>query len=129
MVRPWVSGKEKEEAADRGSLTVVACAVVMALLMVLALAAYLGAAALARHRAAAAADLGALAGATKALQGSDVACSRSRQLVEANGATMTGCRMEGLDVLVEASARVWIGWSATATGRARAGPADGVWTE
>ena len=62
------------------------------------------------------------------MQGAEVACRRARQVVQANGAQTTSCRTDGLDVLVETSARVWVGWAATATGRARAGPVDEAWS-
>lgn len=122
------AGRVDHPPRDAGSATVVVCGVIMALLLILGLTAHLGAATLARHRAAAAADLGALAGAAKALQGAEAACQRARQVVQANGAQTTSCRIDGLDVLVETSARVWVGWAATATGRARAGPVDEAWS-
>jgi secretion/DNA translocation related TadE-like protein len=54
----------------------------------------------ARHRAQAAADLGALAGAVRAGDGADVACARARQIVETNGARFVECRLDGLDAVV-----------------------------
>jgi secretion/DNA translocation related TadE-like protein len=80
-----------------------------------------GGAILARHRAQAAADFGALAGAVRATGGSAVACSRARELVVANGARMVSCEVDGLDVIIhtELDARGGFG---TARGAARAGP-------
>jgi secretion/DNA translocation related TadE-like protein len=82
-----------------------------------------GAAASARHRAQAAADLGALAGARYAVDGSSVACARAAGIVEANGARLVGCRLEGVDLVVVAELPV-VGLG-TARGTARAGPVDG----
>jgi secretion/DNA translocation related TadE-like protein len=90
----------------------------------------LGAAHVASHRAQAAADLGALAGATRAVEGPAAACARAAELVTANGGRLTHCRLEGMDltvtVAVSPAAAAGIGRAATAT--ARAGPvrADGT---
>ena len=62
-----------------------------------------------------AADLGALAGAARAALGAEQACERAGGIIAANGATMTSCHLEGLDIIVVAAVR---GRSAIA----RAGP-------
>jgi secretion/DNA translocation related TadE-like protein len=80
------------------------------------------AAATARHRAQAAADLGALAGARYAVDGSSIACARAAGIVEANGARLAGCRLEGVDLIVVAELPV--SGLGTARGMARAGPVD-----
>jgi secretion/DNA translocation related TadE-like protein len=81
-----------------------------------------GAAHVASHRAQAAADLGALAGAARAIDGPDPACARAAQLVSDNGGRLTRCRLDGLDltVTVEVTAA---GLGRVATATARAGPA------
>lgn len=78
------------------------------------------AAATARHRAQAAADLGALAGARYAVQGRSTACARAGAIIEANGATMTGCLVDGVDLVV--IAEVPVTGLGAARGTARAGP-------
>ncbi|TFV57947.1 UNVERIFIED_ORG: pilus assembly protein TadE [Bacillus sp. AZ43] len=84
-----------------------------------------GSAVVARHRATTAADLAALAGAVRGLQGAD-ACGASAELAEANGAELTGCRVgAGQTVEVAVSVPVRLGGLGVfaATARARAGPA------
>jgi secretion/DNA translocation related TadE-like protein len=105
---------------ERGSASIwLLCAgfVVITFGLVGALAA---AAATARHRAQAAADLGALAGARYAVDGRSTACARAAAIVAANGATMTGCLVNGVDLVVTAELPV-TGLGA-ARGTARAGP-------
>jgi secretion/DNA translocation related TadE-like protein len=83
-----------------------------------------GAAHLAQHRAQAAADLGALAGAARAPQGQAAACVRAAELVAANGGRLTGCTLDGLDltVMVEAALPPAAGPARPAVATARAGP-------
>jgi secretion/DNA translocation related TadE-like protein len=78
----------------------------------------------ARHQARVAADLGALAGAMRAVEGQDVACARATQLVAANGGTPTSCHVEGLDLIIHVEVHVTPlpGLSRTAKAAARAGP-------
>jgi secretion/DNA translocation related TadE-like protein len=82
------------------------------------------AAVVASHRAGAAADLGALAGAAQAVRGDPAACARAERFVVANGARLVDCRREGLDVIltVEVDATGLAGLGRTARGVARAGP-------
>ena len=77
----------------------------------------LGEVAVTRHRAAAAADLAALAGAAHALDGS--ACTTAATVARRNGATVQECRLDGEDVDVTVS--VTSDWGVTRA-RARAGP-------
>lgn len=84
-----------------------------------------GAAQVARHQAQAAADLGALAGAARALAGPEIACARAAEVVAANGADLTGCTLDGLDLTVTVErtpAPVAAGFGRPATATARAGP-------
>lgn len=53
-------------------------------------------------RAAAAADLGALAGADRLLEDPTGACAAADAITRANGARMVGCTREGLDIVVRA---------------------------
>jgi secretion/DNA translocation related TadE-like protein len=78
-----------------------------------------GAHLVAREQARTAADLGALAGAAYAVRGGAAACARAAEIVRANGATVTACRLDGLDLLLDVTAVTGAG-AAEAT--ARAGP-------
>ena len=77
-----------------------------------------------RHQAQVAADFAALAGAAYAINGETVACARAGELATANGAQLTGCRLDGLDLAVTVAVPVTgpaaVAGPATAT--ARAGP-------
>lgn len=85
-----------------------------------------GLAVIARHRAEAAADLAALAGAATALDGPARACGQARLVAAANGGQLSWCVVSGDVVEVEVSRALPLGrlgrW--TAIGRARAGPVE-----
>lgn len=111
---------------DRGSATIW-LAGFTALVVLAAMAALLpGSAVLARHRAATAADLAALAGAVRVLDGSAVACSTATEIAARNGGSLVRCEVSGDDVEVEVTWPVALGnlGSWTARARARAGPVD-----
>lgn len=101
---------------------------VLSLTMVVALIACvlvaLGAVATTRHRAASAADLGALAAAGLTLEGAGPACALASRVVSAAGASLVDCRVNGdvVEVDVEVRALGALGALGTAHGRARAGP-------
>ncbi|MFI6134144.1 Rv3654c family TadE-like protein [Micromonospora sp. NPDC051141] len=103
------------------------CLLAIGLVFVLAglFGAGLGAARCARHQARMAADFGALAGASRVLDGADAACGAAGALVSANAGRMTGCRVDGLDLIVTAQVRVapLPGLIRVATATSRAGPA------
>ena len=112
---------------DRGVATVYAALGIVVLLAVTGLAIQLGAATVARQRAETGADLAALAGAAKVLQGPDVVCAQVVRVASANGVDVQSCEVTGTDVLVLVVARAGVGpFAGTATGRARAGPVDVV---
>src|SRR3954451_5984687 len=117
MTSPGASG-------ERGSATVWMLAV-SGVLAVLGVAAVLtGVAVVARHRATAAADLAALAGAVRAVQSVD-ACGIAARLARANDAELTGCEVrDGAVVEVAVAVPVRLGRLGvfSATARARAGP-------
>jgi secretion/DNA translocation related TadE-like protein len=99
---------------------------VAALLAVTTLVVWLGSAAATRHRAAAAADLAALAAAGVAVEGERVACGKARWVTDRMRVELRGCRLAGWDALVEVVAQppgVLAGFS-PADARARAGPVD-----
>ncbi|MGC3859200.1 Rv3654c family TadE-like protein [Micromonospora chersina] len=112
---------------ERGGATVCLLAVGLVLVLVGLLGAGLGAARCARHQARNAADFAALAGAARVIEGGGEACGRAADLATANGARLTGCRLDGLDVVATAEVRVaplpWLARAASAT--SRAGPARG----
>jgi len=108
---------------DRGVATVYACLGIVLLFALTGLAVHLGAATIARQRAETGADLSALAGAAKVLQGPDAACAAVVRVAAANGVEVQSCTVSGADVLVMVVARAGAGpFSGSATGRARAGP-------
>jgi secretion/DNA translocation related TadE-like protein len=83
-----------------------------------------GAARVGRHRAQAAADIGALAGAARAIEGTEAACERAGRLVAANGGRTTSCEVDGLEIVVgtEVAVTPLPGLTRHATAAARAGP-------
>ena len=95
-----------------------------ALAVVAALVAALAAVAVARQRAASAADLSALAAAERVLDGPAAACARAEDLAVRVGARLVECRVEGDTVAVVAQVRPpgLLGRLGTASARARAGP-------
>ncbi|MFC5139566.1 Rv3654c family TadE-like protein [Actinomycetospora rhizophila] len=114
----------RRAVGDAGSATVLAAAAVGVLVCLLGLGLQLGAATLARHRAEAAADLAALAGAREAVRGADVACARAGEIAAGNDARLVACAVEGwtVRVITAAPCRCLPSVSGDATGRARAGP-------
>ncbi|MCQ4364087.1 pilus assembly protein TadG-related protein [Mycobacterium gordonae] len=93
---------------------------VAALLFVAAAGVYLGSVVVARHRAQAAADLGALAGAAALPQGISAACARATAVASGMHVGDARCRVDGLDVIV--TAEVHATWAGVARASARAGP-------
>lgn len=103
---------------QEGFVTVVVVGLAAVLVGAAALLATLGAVAVARHRAASAADLAALAAAGHLLDGT--ACGEARRVARAAGAELVVCRPEATTVLVITAVR--LGSLGTARARARAGP-------
>jgi secretion/DNA translocation related TadE-like protein len=110
---------------ERGSASLWVLGVGLAVLLFAGAVAAAGSVLVARHRAQAAADLGALAGAVRASEGPDAACAQARQIIEANGASLVECQVDGLDVVVGVEvAPAGVGRAiGPARARARAGPA------
>lgn len=124
---PVTGGRRSESPrpAERGSGSVLAVGILMALSIVLAGGLALASAELASHRARVAADLGSLAGAELVMrgEGTDAACGWAAEVAHRNGATLTHCTVVPGDALevtavVHAATRV-VG---DAVARARAGP-------
>lgn len=114
-------------AGDRGAGTVLVLAVCAGLVALGAGLGVLGQAAVARHRAEAAADLAALAAADVLLgRAAGDACARAEGTAAANRATLASCEV-GSGSTVAVVVRVRPAGAAAllgpATGRARAGPA------
>ncbi len=107
---------------DQGSATVWTAGAVAALTVVAMFGYWLAAAVIARHRAEAAADLGALAAASHATEGPVRACEQARLVADRMAVTLLSCRWERLDALVEVRGAMVRG--AAPTARARAGPAE-----
>ncbi|MCZ2858315.1 Rv3654c family TadE-like protein [Blastococcus sp. VKM Ac-2987] len=112
-------------SGERGSATVWVLALSAVLALLASAAVLVGVAAVARHRAGGAADLAALAAAGRAVLGDPAACTAAADVAAANGAELTGCRVEAggiVEVAVVVPVRLGrLGLSA-AHGRARAGP-------
>ena len=111
--------------SENGFVTLAVAGLALVLIAVSAVVATLGAVAVARHRAAASADLAALAGAGHAVEGGDSACAAAADVARAQGARLTGCRLEGLDVVVEVTVTPpgRLGLLGRARAISRAGPA------
>ena len=99
-------------AAEAGSASLLVALWVVVLVVVAAAGLLVAQALAARSRADAAADLGALAGASLVLTGPQEACRVARQIVSANGASLTSCAVRGADVRVEVVTAVplALGW-------------------
>jgi secretion/DNA translocation related TadE-like protein len=106
---------------DGGSATVLVLALATATVTLAVGLAGLGAAVAARHRAEAAADLAALAGA-QALQRGEPACDVVTRVALANGAVEVGCAVQGAEVVVRVGVDAG-GLNLRARTTARAGPA------
>jgi secretion/DNA translocation related TadE-like protein len=106
---------------DRGFVAVAVVGLAAVLLAAGLLVTTLGAVAVARHRAASAADLSALAGAQHVLDGT--ACDAARRVASAQHAVLTDCSVAGSEVSVVAA--VQVPGLGTAEARAKAGPVSG----
>lgn len=113
-------------AGDDGAAAVLVLALAGLLVLLASVAVAVGAAGVARHRVAAAADLAALAAAGRAVDGTAAACSRAERVATAQRARLTSCRLVGdvADVTAQVRPPGPLGELGIATARARAGPAD-----
>src|SRR5690242_2758285 len=112
---------ERASRAERGSASLWLLGVGLAVVLVGAGLAHAATAVVARHRAEAAADFGALAAATRAATGTANACAFAATIVHDNGARLAACRLDGLDAVVTAEVDLPDGLG-PASGGARAGP-------
>jgi secretion/DNA translocation related TadE-like protein len=83
----------------------------------------LGVAGVMPHRAQAAADLAALAGAARMPAGARMACMQSEAVTRAMRAGPAGCEVDDLDVVITVEVSVAGGRWGAARAAARAGPA------
>ena len=111
---------------ERGSTSLIGAAMIAALAAMTVGGAHVGAAVIARHRAQAAADLAALAGAGSVPTGTDTACAQASALARAMGATTVACALHGLDIVVSVEVPTTLSLPRMGPARAiaRAGPAD-----
>jgi secretion/DNA translocation related TadE-like protein len=109
---------------DRGSASIWVLAAGLVFVPFATTVVLAGSAAIARHRAQSAADLGALAGAVEVVVDPSGACGAAAVVVADNGAAMTACRVDALDIIVAASVPVAgaIAGIGPAVAVARAGP-------
>lgn len=115
--------KSGHRLGQRGSAAVLGTVFVAVLMVVAVLVAALGGAVADRRRAASAADLAALAGAS-ALQAGHDGCSAARSNARRNGARVSSCAVDGRDVTVQTERRTQpvLGRRFTVRATARAGP-------
>ena len=111
---------------ERGSATVLALGLCLALGLLTVAGGALLSAVVASHRARAAADLSALAAAQRWLDGApaDLTCAEARRVAGANGATVRDCVPVADSVTV--TVMVPAGRLGPALARARAGPVPGT---
>ena len=98
---------------DSGAAAVLALGLSAVLLVLVLVASVVADLLAARQRAAAAADLGALAGAPAVLRGEAEACAAAAFVVRTNGGVLRECALDGADVRVVVSARPrgrWVTW-------------------
>ncbi|NUP49847.1 MAG: flp pilus-assembly TadE/G-like family protein, partial [Catenulispora sp.] len=113
---------DHHQAGDTGSATVYAALLAGLLTTVTAAVLALGAAILARHRAATAADLAAISAASHTDTGQPP-CEWATRVATANNARLLSCSCDGAVCLVRAA--IPTAWGA-ATVTSRAGPADAL---
>jgi secretion/DNA translocation related TadE-like protein len=122
--RPAHGRRSWQAMHERGAGSILVLCGVMIVLVALLTATALGGGILARHRAAAAADLAALAAAEELRLGTGSECAEARAVAETNGGVLQSCQVEGSLVEVAVTAPV-VGpsaWLADPVRRARAGP-------
>jgi secretion/DNA translocation related TadE-like protein len=127
-IRLWPGVRLRFVRKDRGAATIFVLAIGLVIVLMGVAGAAVGAARIGRHRAQATADLGALAGAARAVEGTAVACERARRFVAVNGGRTTSCEVTGLEIVVRTEAIVTPlpGLTRHATAAARAGPVYAV---
>ncbi|GAA1663248.1 hypothetical protein GCM10009830_05690 [Glycomyces endophyticus] len=87
-------------SGERGSATVLAAGVAVALVATAVAFTAVGQASAARHRAQGAADAAALAGAAQVLLGEGEACAAAQAMVDRSATEFVHCEVDGLEVTV-----------------------------
>ena len=121
-LRRWMRALRRRE--DRGAATIFVLAVGLVLVAAGIAGAAVGSARIGRHRAQAAADLGALAGAAQAIEGTEAACAQAARFVVANSGQVTSCEVHGLEIVIRTKVTITPlpGLTRHAEAAARAGP-------
>lgn len=115
---------QRFSADDRGSASVIGCAVMAALIAITATLLHVGSVVVARHRAQAAADLSALAVASALDRGVVAACQVAEPIASRMRVQVRRCEIDGWHAEFEVTARVSALFGGeVATAVARAGPA------
>ena len=114
ITAPALIGDETLLGNQEGSATITAAGIAGALVMITLMIIYIGATTIDAHRAQVAADLAAVAAAEALYEGAD-ACDTAAIVTGYNHAALTGCHVDGADVIVQATVR-------RATVQAKAGP-------
>jgi secretion/DNA translocation related TadE-like protein len=114
--------------SDRGAGTIFVLALGLLLIAAGVAGAAIGSVRVGRHEARTAADLGALAGAVRVIDGPPAACARAARLVAANDAILTSCVVYELEIViyVEVEVTPLPGFTRRAQAGARAGPVYSV---
>ncbi|MFD4427893.1 Rv3654c family TadE-like protein [Nocardia sp. NPDC058497] len=113
-------------ARDGGGATAFACLALAGLIALTMLIGQVGVVTVARHRAQAAADLGALGAASVLAEGAEVACAEAGEVARRMGVRVRRCSVAQWDVVVavEANASFGVFGVRTVSAAARAGPVD-----
>jgi len=111
--------------AEEGSATVWVLACALLIVAVAGLLTAVQAAAVARHRAAGAADLAALATAARLAAGAVDGCARGAAVATANRAQLRDCQVLGREVVVTVAVRTGLPGAPAVLALARAGPGAG----
>ncbi|MFI9505798.1 Rv3654c family TadE-like protein [Nocardia sp. NPDC052566] len=106
---------------DRGAASVFAALALAGLVGVTALIGQVGVGVVARHRAQAAADLGALAGAGALAGGAEAGCAAAGEVVRRMKFRMEGCEVHGWDVFIAVAGKIPMGLFGDRTVRSVAG--------
>lgn len=93
-----------ERSGERGSATLWTVGGIAVIGAVLVGMLWFAAAVTARHRAEAAADLAALAAASTAVAGEQLACDEARWVTDQMGVALVSCRLSGWDAMVVVAA-------------------------
>ena len=113
-------------AGDAGGATVFACTALAALIALTLVIGQVCAVVVGRHRAQAAADLGAMGAASVLAEGAEAACAEAVEVGRRMGVRVARCVAEQWDVVVavEANASFGVFGARTIAAAARAGPVD-----